>query len=455
MQTVRFDSFASAPMPSEAVQGQLRRLHKLDFTETVAVRQAATRIGEWELTATSFDELLEQFKELLWCLYCYAISERNLWAVLIYKTLGMALGAYLSGKLPLSRENVRQLKALRPPVQRQPGVEDFTVSYHDFLDYVSSAYTTRYNTACMLTRLMDDDLSYLDDFRCRDMSEAIENLREGIAKLSWYGVKSCVIRDNLLHPVDYGWVFNDGFDTFSHLVPDGIEVSRMDPPLTIAILAKYSELRTSKPTKLTEQLGVTPMRRLDFNFATTSLTSTDAYSDGRMTLDTGYGMVPIKSVFDECKAGELYDLFHLLQLMRIHDLVVPVELAKSRGVSSLPIRRRRLTELGEFKLTWRELVVPRIRLVEDPELVSALEGEIAEDRAFTAAYSGGAQESREITGFLRRLRRGQHASDMARKLALKERGWRNLPEGYTYVKNHTWGTGPNRTAGHKAVRRFV
>lgn len=452
MQIASFDSFASAPMPSLAIQGQLRRLHRLHFMQTAVVRQAATRIGEWELTARSFDELAGQFKQVMWQIYCYAISQRNEWDVAIFKTIGMALGAYLAGKLPLSHESVVQLKQLRKPVHRSPGVEDFAVSYSQFLENTGSTYTLRYNTACLLARLMDDDLSYLDDFRRHDTGEAIESFLVGIAQLAKYGVKSCVMRDNLLHPADYAWVMNDGRETFSHFVPKGGDIAQMDPPLALGILAKHAGVRTSRPTKSIEQIGMTPMRRLNFDFASNAFTSTNLYSDGRVTLDTGFGMVSMKSVFEELQVEELYNLFHLLQLMRIYDLVVPVELTKSRGVPSLPIRRRRPNEPEEFKLTWRTLVVPRIRLVDDPRLISALEQEIAQDKAFTAAY-GGVRESREIMGFLRRLQPGHQAGDTARELAKQERGWLSLPEGYTYVRNHNWGTGPNRTAGHKAIRR--
>jgi hypothetical protein len=451
MRIASFDGFASAPMPSLAIQGLLRKLFKLNFMEVAAVRQATTWISEWELTAQSFDELNEQFKQVMWQIYCYAMKQKTEWDVLIFKTLGMALGNCLASKLPLAREHMVQLRELRQPVQRRPGAEDFAVSYREFINSAAGIYKARFNTAHMLMLLKDDDLSYLDDFYRHDMDEAIQSLLAGITQLAKYGVKSCMMRDNLLHPVDYAWVMNDGRDIFSHLVPDGIDMELMDPPFALTILAKQSGVRTSKPTKSIEKMGMTATRQLSFDFGSTILTSADLYSDGRVTLDTGFGMVPIRSVFEELKATDLYKPFHLLQLMRIYDLVVPVERAKSYGVPVLPIRRRRPDATEKFELTWRQLVVPRIRLVDDPGLVMALEQEVAQDLAFTNEYAG-TRESREITGFLRRLRRGQ-ASDTARKLAIKERGWLNLPEGYTYVKNHTWGTGPNQTAGHVAVRR--
>lgn len=443
------------PTPSWPIQAQLRKLHKLDFMETVAVRRTATLIGEWELTATDFDAGLKQFKELLQSLHHFAMSERNSWMLHLCKGVSIALGHFLAGRLQLSYDNVERLSQLSKPVHGRQGVEHFGLFYSEVLGYLFNSYKTRYNTAVVLGQLSEEDLSHFDDFRQPDeVEEAIQSLLTGIAELCRYGVKPCTMQDGLLHDPDFAWVMNDGADIMSFLLPDGVELARIDPPLAVTMLARRSAIKILKPTLRKEKIGITPFRSLSFDF--NSYTSANLYLDGRVTLEVGWGMIPLQGVFAEAGVGELYELFHLLQLLRVYDLVVPVELAESRRVPAWPVRRRRQSiDPESTEPTWRQLVVPRIRMLRDLEgLASGIEREIAEDLAFTRQYGGGIRESREIQGFLRRIRAGRQATDRARQFAWEERGW-EIPEGYTYVKKHDWGTGPNRTAGHEAVRRSI
>jgi hypothetical protein len=440
-------------MPSDAIQRQLRKLHKLYILEVTAIRQAATLIGGWELTETGFDAGLTQFEQLLQNIHNFAMRERNNWMLGVCKSVSIALGQLLASRLPLSYDHLQQLKTVSKPIPTQTDTEHFQAFYtNEVLSHLCSLYRERYNTALLMGQVSEEDLSYFDDFRQPDkVKEAIQSLLTGITELRHYGVKSCIMQDGLLHDPAYAWAMADGADFMSHLMPNGATLSQFDPPLAVTMLTSHKGINNLKTIPQKEKLGRTPFRRVSFNFG--SCTAAIPYSDGRMTLDIGYGMVPLKGIFDEAGVGELYELFHLVQLLRISDLVIPVKPIGNRRIPAWPTRHRKQATLPEGpEPTWRQLVVPRLLTLRDSSLSAQIEQEIAEDRAFTAQY-GGTHESREILGFLRRLQPGRQASERAHGLAMEERGWEKLPEGYTYVKNHTWGTGPNLTAGHVAIRR--
>lgn len=142
----------------------------------------------------------------------------------------------------------------------------------------------------------------------------------------------------------------------------------------------------------------------------------------------------IERIFDKKNASKEFELLRLFLIMRLHDLVVPVEVAdsfpsidtfeqealKSKEGGFLGLRKR--LKRIEYKI----LSLPRVRYLEPPERVEEkLEGE----KRFV--------DKHHVTWFVRRLPVGYHATPSATEYALEHNI--SLEEGETIVREHWRG----------------
>jgi|GEM_PF-3888457 len=272
-------------------------------------------------------------------------------------------------------------------------------------------------------------------------------LASQIIKLQRYGIKPCVMQDGLLHRPSEAWVFSD--------VSDRECGAGMLRPLAVSHLALISEV-TSLREKVDDH-RVPGARFTSMPFPSLGLVVVQR--DGRLTADSEYGLRPLEAIFGQAGREKAYHFFRLLHLMRVADLVVPVEVYREHGVPTWPVmpatRKQREASRQRPEKLLRDLWVPRQLIISRPELLDgAFDAELAEAmRTHGLEPDASSRARHSVPGFTRKLPEGCQATPEARRLALEERGI-VLQPGYTYVRHHERGSEEDAASiGHRAIRR--
>jgi hypothetical protein len=262
-----------------------------------------------------------------------------------------------------------------------------------------------------------------------DVAAQADLAAQRLASLRGYGVPSCIMQDGIMHDRDKCWAFYDGHAVMAQF-PERFQAG-LRMPLAFTFLATRDKIRslntTVKPTDVSEDHV---MFSVGFPYKALIV----VHLDGELTLDTEYGLLPLKHAFEEAGKAEFYDVFRFVHLMRLCDLLIPETVKRERGIRNWPAvgsgkdRKQHRQEVEEL---YREFLVPRQHVIYEGDFAASLDAEMRKSEPLPREIG----TVREQLGYFKPLPAGCVASPEACKLALEEKG--DLPpEGHTYVRTH-------------------
>lgn len=436
-------TFSVLPGISAAVELQARRLGKHPNPDEIV--RTAHRIHEWLRPQGSFEQSLRY--------YIQAVDSvaRSIHDVPDLHASGSSLMTALSWlyakSIAYDRDGERILREhvriLRQTARVHP-LEEYRVAASrsiTHLERLKPAYRRRIK---MKQTIRDVFSSVSTEIVPEDVWENAAKdaafVAGQIGRHRRYGVKPCVMQDGIWHEWRDAWVFLDGFDELSGVPEEYRRALR--PPLAISHLAVRQGVK---------RLGMA-VNRYDIASTQGLIVVAPKYSSrmtvvvqqsGELTVDIELGVYPLRELFKEAECEEMYDVFSLIHLLRLSDLIVPEYIRQQYDAPPWPalpeLRREREAHHQGLHDQIRRLRVPRLRLLKNAQVIErALEKEHLEDLQETERLQS-YQPPRSMgsrIGHFRRLPPGYQASPEAISWALYERGMQP-PSGYTYVKNRT------------------
>lgn len=230
-----------------------------------------------------------------------------------------------------------------------------------------------------------------------------------ILDYSAYAVKPCFLQDGFFHGGQDVWTISDG--------PTEIRTvfgSQLLAPSLLAIFGVLPKSELPAPNAAV-RVADNPTTKMLFGI----------HADGGLYTDW-HRYWPIEVLFGQAGRIDYLPLFRLVQLLRLHDLVVPEMVHRTSGLPAWPTLPEKHKEREAFKkqlpTTFRKLWLPRKRYIES----------VAAKKATSA--SNQRQAPAEVVGFFRKLPKGHTASERAKAVSLEERG-KLPPAGQTYVRD--------------------
>lgn len=439
-----------------AVEGQVRRICKRNDVDANMIRSAAHLLYRWYNPVGTPMQQYQQLLNMLHSVGSVGASERRNTVQL--NSLCIALSCLAAVRIPLSSDlaikavEVQEIAELLAKKGDKPATW-----WYMFIQPFVHNYVTRGKTVGLLRKLKPKDIDHwLKVSAGQDITALADQAGLGISQLRRYGVKPCVIDDGIIHPAGTAWVFSDGFESRNQLAnPESIR--HIAPVLADTVLGKFSQIRQADNIALVaSHISEAPFGDFSaFSFPVAPITIAYVHENGQIATDAHIGVAWADSYFSEAGLGDLYPMFRLVHLMRLNDLVVPVEAMRQSGVHSWPIQSvRRSDRIDLTKIPFlRTLVIPRLRLLSEQKLLDqAYLSEMANSAIQTETLMRRKMGKHEVVGFVRPLPIGFQASDTARQLAWQELGIRHLPDGWTYVRTHSRGNQNNPAKGHVARR---
>ncbi len=446
-----------------ALAMQIRRVVNRPEVSAAMIAESVKRICLWYQRKDNFAECLGLFLDILQTMNSQAPTTDAPQALVVRSnSVGIALARFFAMMLPFDDSNVailaRLLKDTKELFDAGLGLDSFYPKVHA----LCQAYEHRRSGLLQLRRVPESEIaSWQEALTGIDVDAVSDEIAVGIDQLRAYGVKPCVFNDGLLQPAGTSWVFGDGYDLRRTVDPDG-QWDFLASSLAVTILTPEHEVRRTGRVAPSTRIEVSGQARMvGFGLDVRALLSASIYEGGRMTADPEIGVIPLDMYFAQSGRRAMFPIFRLIHLLRLYDLVVPVEAMRQAALPGWP--GRPVSEAGRQprqarreppERFFRTLVVPRLRLLGDTgALDRAMAHEVDDARRLTERLTTKLMDRHDIVGFLRPLPLGRRATDRARTLALQERGIAAIPEGYTYVKNHSRGSQENGAVGHIARRR--
>ena len=281
-----------------------------------------------------------------------------------------------------------------------------------------------------------------------DAQTAIRHTMSELHRMKMYGVKSSYFSDGLMLNPGQVWVMLDHHE----VNPDAFRTDWIGQTEVMAMicLTKESSI-TSYNTRVEHvRLGQGLVNKLELGFVPTALMNIDSQGE----LYYGSSEILYNPLRDEFAAKDKiaeYELLRFAHIMRLWDLMVPIERVKQ--VSTAKAQRGPLIEriMHVSQAITPDLILPRIRLIENhlAEIQREIEQEIDEADSQTQRTIG----RHDVTHHIRHLPTGRRASPDAIKRA-KEHGF-DLKEGQTYIRKHQRGGGSvdNTDKIYRVVKR--
>lgn len=417
---------------------QVRRLQsKSPFTsdDVIAVAQ---RIYGWLPVNGSFEDSLSHYVRAMNGVAYAALQEERLYVAT--SGLSAALTWLFTLNLPYESDASAILRRNADDYTRAAAAHyDPAASMHymrsaEHLARLNGAYSRR----LQMVDVVQERIPYSEEWNvfgaASELVEYATYVAYKIGECRRYGVKPCIMQDGIMHLPDDVWVFLDGFDELGKLPAEYQEGLRL--PLAITHLAGQKDVKSleSQVSRQGHAAALSPS--YDRSMAVS------VQLDGTLTIDSEMGLYPLQRIFEEAGRSEVFEMFRLVHLMRLSDLIVPEIVRRQYQAPHWPTQPRNKSAQRAYRQALsgqlRELIIPRVRLLDDVEMITrAQEGELIEDMTFTDQL----QEQRTLgpmVGHFRRLPRGHKASPQACTLALEERGM-FPPEGMTYVAGREGG----------------
>lgn len=255
-----------------------------------------------------------------------------------------------------------------------------------------------------------------------DIRGVNDEMATEMARLRRYGVKPCFFQDGVMHDRQQAWAFLP--------LPDSGSSNT-----AIVALSTRDSLTNLEPRRQPRP-GASQTFHYDIMASLTMAIS----REGHLTIGMSDAAIPSQSILDQMGLAEWYEPFRLIQLLRLYDLIMPIERVRelpgwpiqpTRGLSGM---MKKSTPLSQIPA----LVLPRLKLLDNPRaLYDQLEQEVAAAQKLAVTRS---LRRHAVVGHIRILPPGKTATAAARKLAWEESNITLLP-GETYVKLHDRGTG--------------
>jgi len=415
--------------------------------KAAVVANAAKRIYAWQPRARTAVLEVQRFLSLANTIETIkqGVDGQEKGTGYIANTLVISLARLYAAHMPVEEECLLQLGEYEKLLQQHPSLQWMYAK----VSFLYRAYARRAYAVNLLREQMPTDAEasrQLAEMGVDDPAATIAEIAAALNEQRAYGVKPCLFRDGMLHDSDDAWVFSDGHDLMQDM-PEGIEI---DPPLAVTVLGAQREIKQLQPERYDHGRGMISTR---FDFRDKLVAAIQA--SGEFTVDPQLGMVPLETYFIQAERRKAYQLFQIIHLLRLYDLIVPQYVAADLTVPAWPVltddQPRRGRHLPVPADGLRTLVLPRLRVLRHPDAVrAALDQELAEAERETEQRSQrGPVANHPVTGFVRPLPAGCTASPKAHELAWKERKI-ILGEGETYVRFHRRGQKPNPAVGHVA-----
>lgn len=282
-----------------------------------------------------------------------------------------------------------------------------------------------------------------------DIRLAVDQFAEMLMQCREYGVKNSYFQDGLMHLANQAWVILDpdlGADW------ENVLATRKKEMLARIDLASATELRELRHTPIEMKTG-------NGSSAVGLKAEYDAHLSwfvdrkGHIGYGQCPGLTPVRDLYLLHDKELLYETTRLLQLMRVHDLVVPTKVAVE--LPQLP-RRGLMDQLtswlpaGMRRALDPTVLVPRLKSIERLDAFRRL----LEEEVGRAEDEARARQKRrhEVVWHLRWLPKGFRPSPDAKKRAWEEEGIL-LQDNQTYVRRHERGEGTLEPVAHQAVYR--
>jgi len=319
------------------------------------------------------------------------------------------------------------------------------------LHVLSKSYQARFRAAAAIGNAFRGDFPWgFSEAELADAKERADEVAARIAEHRHYGVKDCLMQDGIMHAPGEAWVFKDGMSLQEPDVPR----ARL---IAVTHLVDRKKVRKSLDFVTVQRDG---LRWQEVDFPTKLLVA--IHENGNLTIDPEYGAQTLKAVFEGLDKAPAYEIFRLVHLLRLSDLVLPLEVYRQLDVPSWPVmpstRKARAEQREQIPGLLRRLMVPRMRILEQPALIEAalqaemIQAEADTDAAEAAQLGGKPRAKHKVPGFKRLLPKGCVASPEAHVLAWRQRKI-ILEDGWTFVRSHNRGKGENTSIGHEAIRR--
>ena len=281
-----------------------------------------------------------------------------------------------------------------------------------------------------------------------DIDQRIREVMAELLNLRKYGVKSCYFQDGILHRADQAWVFADFHELESRMNPLYRQTEKHLAAIVLTKRAEIEHLRVSR-----DQINVGSSLLLSVGFDFKGMSWAVDYN-GELDISGSTSLISVRDIFRRTGKEPLYELVRMMHVLRLYDLVVPVDVV--RKMPPLPQQkkgvRRLLGKVRPARIAAPELLVPRLRQLETIQrIIAELERECEEADKATIERAPRELRQHEVVNHIRQLPAGHHPSAKARERARRELGI-ELRDNETYVCRHIRGQGAD-VGPHKAKRR--
>lgn len=268
-----------------------------------------------------------------------------------------------------------------------------------------------------------------------DLPQVNTDIAGELAALRRYGVKPAIYKDGLLQGPKESWI----------LAPTPV----VTPGITgIAVLSSATDLANLGYHPV-DTGGIREAYAMDLKAAV----AFEISAAGNLYLRSGYEAIDVGEMMAAMQMSDTYECLRIIQLLRLYDLIVPLEVVRKLPAWPTASPLRIVTRLTRGVLSLSpDLILRRVRALENPNLlIKLLDQEIEAAEHDTALRSPRKTRRHEVVSFVRRLPDGRHPTPEARQRARDEIGI-ELADNETYVRQHERGTG-DKIRSHTARKR--
>lgn len=276
------------------------------------------------------------------------------------------------------------------------------------------------------------------------LTEMANRLWEATIRLRTYGIKNVYWRDGWSHDPDLCWSYLD-----PNLLEERIIGSNCFWLHRAVVVISLGEAIAEEQVFTVTAGPKAEGRQAEGLIMPNTLFAFQISDDGTFDAGLGTGLMPMADIFQRLNRPTEWEVFRLLHLLHLYELLVPMSHVASPSRQPLP---RPIGNSPEERSTWlRRLLHPDILLPRLREIRTLPRFEVALEREVDSALQE--QASVEVTDHIRQLPPGFRPSQRARELARLHMNGRVLADHETYVQKHHRGSGPAIVKPHQAKSR--
>jgi hypothetical protein len=268
------------------------------------------------------------------------------------------------------------------------------------------------------------------------LAEANDELARDLTSMRRYGVKPAYFQDGLLHASHEAW----------GILPPPEEMR--GGVTAVTFLANRASL-----TDLEYHTGNLVAGNKSFEVKVENLLAMVIDPQGNLSQGYSYLGMSTEEILRGIGLGDTYQLIRTIQLMRLYDLVVPIEtIVRVPEWPQLETGSKLTRMIKKAKSLTPTLIIPRLKMLENMSgLMEQLEREVEQAQTSTDARTRAELRRHGVVGHIRILPPGRKATPTAVQRAKEELGI-VLADNETYVKPHKRGNG-DEIRSHRARKR--